>query len=69
MDKSKSPPHSPRDRIIKIKLLDIFPSLNELIQQQEELDIIFQGLDIFYNLYELLETKTELTINIKNKIQ
>ena len=67
MDKSKSPPHSPRDRIIKIKLLDIFPSLNELIQQQEELDIIFQGLDIFYNLYELLETKTELTINIKNK--
>ena len=67
MDKSKSPPHSPRDKIIKIKLLDIFPSLNELIQQQEELDIIFQGLDIFYNLYELLETKTELTINIKNK--
>ena len=67
MDKSKSPPHSPRDRIIKIKLLDIFPSLNELMQQQEELDIIFQGLDIFYNLYELLETKTELTINIKNK--
>ena len=67
MDKPKSPPHSPRDRIIKIKLLDIFPSLNELMQQQEELNIIFQGLDIFYNLYELLETKTELTINIKNK--
>ena len=67
MDKSKSPPHSPRDRIIKIKLLDIFPSLNELMQQQEELDIIFQGLDIFYNLYEIQETKTELTINIKDK--
>ena len=67
MDKSKSPPHSPRDRNIKIKLLDIFPSLSELNQQQEELDIIFQGLDIFYNLYELLENKTELTINIKNK--
>ena len=67
MEKSKSPPHSPRDRIIKIKLLDIFPSLNELIQQQEELFIIFQGLDVFYNLCEILENKTELTINIKNK--
>ena len=67
MDKSKSPPLSPRERTIKIKLLDIFPSINELIQQQKELDIIFQGLDIFYNLYELLENKTELTINIRNK--
>ena len=67
MEKSKSPPHSPRDRIIKIKLIDIFPSLNELIQQQEELYIIFQGLDVFYNLCEILENKTELTINIKNK--
>ena len=67
MEKSKSPPHSPRDIIFKIKLLDIFPSLNELIQQQDELYIIFQGLDVLYNLYELLENKTELTINIKNK--
>ena len=67
MDKSKSPPLSPRERTIKIKLLDIFPSINELIQKQKELDIIFQGLDIFYNLYELLENKTELTINIRNK--
>ena len=67
MDKSKSPPHSPRDRNIKIKLLDIFPSINELMLQQQELNIIFQGLDKSYNLYELLENKTELTINIKNK--
>ena len=67
MDKSKSPQKSPRENIIKIKLLDIFPSIIELKQQQKELDIIFQGLDIFYNLYELLNNKTELTLNIKNK--
>jgi len=67
MDKSKSPPRSPTENLIKIKLLDIFPSINELQQQQNDLDIIFQGLDIFYNLFELLKSKIELTINTKNK--
>ena len=67
MNKSKSPPISPRDSTIKIKLLDIFPSMLELKKQQNDLDIIFQGLDIFYNLYELLNNKTEITIKTKNK--
>ena len=67
MDKSKSPPRSPNEKIIRIKLLDIFPSIKELQQQQNDLDIIFQGLDIFYNLIELLKSKIELTINTKNK--
>ena len=67
MDRSKSPPRSPTENLIKIKLLDIFPSINELQQQQNDLDIIFQGLDIFYNLFELLKSKIELTINTKNK--
>lgn len=67
MEKPKSPTNSPRENIIIIKLLDIFPSINELMLQQQELNIIFQGLDKSYNLYELLENKTELTINIKNK--
>ena len=47
MDKRNNPPISPRENIIKIKLLDIFPSIKELEQQQNELNIIFQGLDIF----------------------
>ena len=67
MDKSKSPPRSPNEKIIRIKLLDIFPTIKELQQQQNDLDIIFQGLDIFYNLIELLKSKIELTINTKNK--
>ena len=67
MDKSKSPPRSPNEKIIRIKLLDIFPSIKELQQQQNDLDIIFQGLDIFYNLIELLKSKIEITINTKNK--
>ena len=67
MEKPKSLTNSPRESIIIIKLLDIFPSINELMLQQQELNIIFQGLDKFYNLYELLENKTELTIDIKNK--
>ena len=67
MDKRNSPPISPRENIIKIKLLDIFPSIKELEQQQNELNIIFQGLDIFYNLYDLLKNKTELTLNPGSK--
>ena len=38
MDKSKSPPRSPNEKIIRIKLLDIFPSIKEFQQQQNETD-------------------------------
>ena len=58
---------SKEDNIIKIKLLDIFPTLNDLKQQNKEIDIIFQGLNIFYNLFELLSSKTEITLKIKSK--
>ena len=61
MDKNINP--SKENKIIKIKLLDIFPSMNELKQQKNEIDIIFQGLDIFYNLSELLTTKKEISLN------
>ena len=67
MDKQNSPLNSPRETIIKLKLLDIFPSIIELEQQQNEISIIFQGLDTFYNLYDLLKTKTEITLNAKSK--
>ena len=66
MDKAKNP-SSKEDIIIKIKLLDIFPTLNDLKQQNKEIDIIFQGLNIFYNLFELLNNKTEITLKIKSK--
>ena len=52
---------------INLKLLDIFPSINDLKQQKNELDIIFQGLDIFHNLFELLSTKKEITLKTNNK--
>ena len=67
MDKQNSPLNSPRETIIRLKLLDIFPSIIELEQQQNEISIIFQGLDTFYNLYDLLKTKTEITLNAKTK--
>jgi hypothetical protein len=60
MDKNKN--SSKEDNIIKIKLLDIFPSINELKEQKGEIDIIFQGSDIFYNLIELLSTKKEISL-------
>ena len=50
---------------ITIKLLDIFPSLDELtIGPKEELLIIFQGNNEFYDLKELLIYKREIMINI-----
>ena len=66
MDKAKNS-SSKEDNTIKIKLLDIFPTLNDLKQQNSDIDIIFQGLNIFYNLFELLTNKTELMLNINNK--
>lgn len=66
MDKAKNS-SSKEDNTIKIKLLDIFPTLNDLKQQNSDIDIIFQGLNIFYNLFELLTNKTEIMLNINNK--
>ena len=60
MDKNKN--SSKEDNIIKIKLLDIFPSIKELKEQKGEIDIVFQGSDIFYNLIELLSTKKEISL-------
>ena len=68
MEKISKIPLSPKESEIKLKLIDIYPSINELISQQNNLDIIFQGLDIFYNLYELLENQTEITLNPRNKL-
>ena len=56
-----------KEIIIKLKLLDIFPSINDLKQQKNELDIIFQGLDIFHNLFEILSSKKEITLKTSNK--
>ena len=67
MSKSNSPHRSPCVNIIKIKLLYIFSSIIELKQQQNGLDIIFQGLDVFFDLYDLLKNQTEITLNLKNK--
>jgi hypothetical protein len=66
MDKAKNS-SSKEDNSIKIKLLDIFPTLNDLKQQNKEIDIIFQGLNIFYNLFELLTNKTEIELKINKK--
>ena len=52
---------------LKIKLLDIFPSISELKEQKEELDIVFQGLDTFYNLLDLLSKKNEIMLKNNNK--
>ena len=54
---------------IKIKLLDINPSLKEIDKNYEEISIIFQGINAFYNLKTLLATIKEITIsNCKNSI-
>ena len=65
MDKQKN--KNSEENSIAIKLLDIFPSINELNKEKDELDIIFQGLDIFHNLFQLLTTKKEITLKINNK--
>ena len=55
--------------LILIKLLDIFPSVDEIINDQKiELLIVFQGNNEFYDLRELLSSKKEVTINI-NKLK
>ena len=68
MDKSNNPSNE-EEISIKIKLLDIFPSINDLKQQKDEIDIVFQGLDTFFNLLDLLIKKDEITLKIKKKNQ
>ena len=65
MDKQKN--KNSEENSIAIKLLDIFPSINEINKEKDEIDIIFQGLDIFHNLFQLLTTKMEITLKINNK--
>ena len=55
--------------LISIKLLDIFPSVDEIINDPKiELLIVFQGNNEFYDLRELLSSKKEVIINI-NKLK
>ena len=53
---------------LSIKLLDIFPSIDEISKNSEELLIIFQGNNSFFDLRELFTLKKEIIIKIgKNK--
>ena len=58
-----------KNRIVKLTLIDIFPSLEEIEEQnsKEEISIIFQGLNIFYNLKDLLVNKKDIYINQSNQ--
>ena len=54
---------------LKIILLDIFPSLEDLENQDKsDLSIIFHGINMFYDLEELLSQKKEVIIT-PNPIQ
>ena len=54
--------------ILKLILIDIFPSVEEIEHNSnnEEISIIFQGLNIFHNLKNLLESKKVIYINKLN---
>ena len=53
--------------IIKLSLIDIFPSLEEIEHNyKEEISIIFQGLNNFYNLKDLLINKKDIYLDKKN---
>ena len=47
---------------IKLILLDIFPSVEELEKAKKDLIIIFQGVNNFYNLIELITKKKEVIL-------
>ena len=50
-----------KNTIIKLTLIDIFPSLEEIEHNyKEEISIIFQGLNNFYNLKDLLNYKKKI---------
>ena len=51
-------------KIIKLILLDIFPSIEDLKNQDKSgLSIIFHGINMFYDLEELISQKKEIIIN------
>ena len=52
---------------IKISIIDIFPSINELNTKQEEMFLIFQGLNNFFPLKEVLNSHK--IIEIENNSQ
>ena len=52
---------------IKITILDLFPSLNELNPKHEEMLLIFQGLNSFFNLKEVLTSKKKIEIENTNQ--
>ena len=50
--------------IIKLTLIDIFPTIEEIENNSnEDISIIFQGLNKFYNLKDLLLSKRDIYIN------
>ena len=52
-----------KNTIIKLTLIDIFPTLEEIENNsKEEISIVFQGLNIFYILKDLLLNKKEIYI-------
>ena len=59
-----------KNNLIKIKVLEIFPSYEELNPNKEEILIIFQGLNIFLDLQEMITTdkKIEIENNKKSSI-
>lgn len=52
---------------IKLAMLDIYPSYEELNPSQEEMLLIFQGLNMFFDLYEILSTKKIIEIPNNNQ--
>jgi hypothetical protein len=52
---------------IKLTILDLFPSFNELNPKQEEMLLIFQGLNSFFNLKEILSTQKIIEIENNNQ--
>ena len=52
-----------KNTIIKLTLIDIFPSLEEIEHNnKEDISIIFQGINIFYNLKDILLNKKDIYI-------
>ena len=51
---------------IKILILDLYPSYDELNPDGEELLLIFEGINIFFDLKDLLTSKNKIEINNNN---
>ena len=58
MDKSGQ-----NNQILKITFLEINPSINEIVKNKEEINIIFQGHDNFYDFKKNLLAKTPIYLN------